>query len=167
MSSSIFHLGGTESLRDRVRKIIEAVHQSADFSAIGMPMTVYHNKYSSQIFDIPVVFSEALCPLQVFDQYVHVSSFDQQAIVKLRKSLAEISDVSNIRVCEIGDYFISVRVSSNPSGHLPLRPALSIAKKFNLWICEHLRGERTDGPMAHPQPGEFHKSNNWVYLGIC
>jgi hypothetical protein len=166
MSSSMFHSGGTKSLRDHVRKIIEDVHRSADFSALGMPMIVYRDKDSNQVFDIPVVFSEVVCPLQVFDQYANASSFDQQAIVELRNSLADISGVSNIRVCEIGDYFISVRVSSDPSGHLPLRPVLSIAKKFNLWICEHLRGERTDGPMALPQPGEFHKSNNWVYLGI-
>jgi hypothetical protein len=141
-------------------------HQSNRISALGLPLVVYFDDDANQVFDRPVVFSEITCAIAVLDQYSHLSSFDQPVFSQLRESLARLSGFSDIRLCEIGDYFITIRVSPSSPGGLDMTPCLEIAASFNSWIAKRLRGEKTDGRTAQSQPGDFFKSHNWLYFGI-
>lgn len=151
-------------LRATVRQLIEEIYASGTAAAVRLPLEVFRDARDRQVFDSPVAFSDTTDPLDLFDRYIPRSSFAPTHAAEARRAIVTIASITRVQLCEIGDFFVALRLPEADSESLA--NARDHSRRFNAWLSDQLRGTRTDGAPADVQPGPFFRKNCWLYLGI-
>lgn len=149
---------------DSVRQVVEDFYAAGVHSGVCLPCKTFWDSRGDQVIDWTIAFSRTTSSLELFDRYISKSSFAPRHIAEARRVVDQLETLAGVQLCEIGDFFLCVRVIEDSGNGLV--QAKQLAQGFNVWICEQLRGQQTDGPPAKNQPGPFFTKNRWLYLGI-